>query len=515
METLRFELGESAKDRAVVQASELYGPQEAVREYVTNGIDTVKDARARGYAGVSGVVTVGVSIPGRSISVQDDGMGMNEATVRSLTGRIWDSAKRGGYVQSGEKGIGLLAFGSIGDSVSIISRDGPGAYNHLRFEKEERGEKSITPGFERLSEEDMARFYGGGFERGTKVIMGVSPDHLRKKLAPRALESFLRATYAPLLHRTDVRVWLDEDGKAPKMLEAPTYKGDILVATTVPFVAGTKSNPVDGVARVYLVFDPECDKGAIALHERDVRVWESIAAQEEELKGMKLWTSPQLRGFVNTTGLVLTQDRDDVVRENRGYHNLLEKIAELERGFGPLIEARAVSVREGTEKRVVQQAYELLSRAYALSGSPLNKAARLPSSAGNTHSGAVASKTHLNGSSTAPKKKPRTCPQVPIQVKSFDTDKDHLRVCLDQMLGDPVIIVNAAHPAYREAATAGNGTHTHYVMGCIAYGLASVEMQEALEKRETFSHNTPIEIAAEINSRAQSIIDATRRGGRQ
>jgi len=514
MERLKFNLGDVAKDLAIAQAAELYGPQQAIREYVTNAIDPIKDALARKYSGNCGTVTVNLSLAGRTISVQDDGPGMNEATMRSLTDRVWDSVKRGGYVQSGEKGIGLLAFGSVGNSVSIISRDNSlGRYNHLRFEAEDKGTgRVIIPGFERLSPEDVEKFYGSAFDHGTRVIVSVNPDHLRKKLAPRALENFLRATYAPLLMRNDIKVWFDEDGKPSKILEPPAYKGELLVDKTIPFVAGTKSNLVDGKAQVYLVFDAECDKGAIALHERDVRVWESFAAEEEELGGLKLWTSPQVRGFVNTTGLVLAQDRDNVVRENRGYHNLLENVVrECERLYGQTIQSRAVAVREGNEKRVVRLAYDLLSKSYALSGDPLNKATRLPSSSGSTGSSGSASHVHNNGSSPVSSRKTRSCPQIPIQVKPFDTDKDHLRVCLDQMLEDPVIAVNSDHSAYRDAAAAGNGTHTNYVLGCIAYGLASIEMKDALERRDTFSHHSPVEIAAEINSRAQSIVDATRR----
>lgn len=520
MERLKFKLGDVAQAQAVVQASQLYGPQEAVREYVTNALDAIKLARKEGYRGRTGIVTIGHSIAGRTIRVDDDARGMNETALRALPESVWDSAKRGGYIGAGEKGIGLLAFGSVGDSVSIISRDGPGAYNHLRFEKDERGSQTIVvPSFERVSEQMMDEFYSGGFEHGTRVIMSVSPIHLRGRLAPRALERFMQQTYAPLLMRGNPSIWFDEEGKNLKQLEGPSYKGELLVSGTIPFVAGTKGAPVDGSAQIYLMLDSDSDRGAIALHERDVRIWESLAGQEERLDGLKLWTCPHVFGFVNTTGLVTTQDRDGIVRENRGYNNFLEHVVQhLETLYGPRIAAQTDSLRELTQRKLIRKAYDLVINAYDASGEPLNKQVRIhthppgsvtPPQPGNkgTHHGG------RGGQGGGTRK--RVCPQIPIKVREFDTNNDHLRVRLDEMLEEPVIAINSAHSAYREAASAGGNVHTNYLRECIAYGIASVEMREALEKQGKFSGAGVVDVAHEVHTRAQNISDATRRGGKR
>jgi hypothetical protein len=245
-----------------------------------------------------------------------------------------------------------------------------------------------------------------------------------------------------------------------------------------------------------------------------------------------LWSSPNVHGSINTTGLDTTLDRDDYVR-NRGYNNFIKEVLmHLEDLHGNEIRQRTSTQKVDAERQYVDQAMSLVAKTYWESGDPLNKRARIrvptPPSDGpripikdRPESGVFEEEEPQGGTGTATvgaeKKKSvrRKCPisSESIRKRPFGVDKSHLRYELGVEFGDPVVLVNSVHEAYRFARKTGAKSMRDYLTECIGTGLALYELDDGI-KNQGRKYGSPLEISTLVLNRARSIVDAALRRGR-
>jgi hypothetical protein len=520
-----FEMDMEAVERAIAHVAKQYkNPRQALREYVSNGVDNMKEGIIDGDF-KSGLMNLLVSMPDRRVIIYDTGLGMDESFLGTMTERVWKSTKKGQSFSSGEKGVGLLAFASMGNEVDIVSRiKGESGYNHLNFKKMGEGfDERIIPDFERRTEDYVDNLFYGGFSHGTKVLVRTTPVNLRNSFSPRALRKFLQETYAPLLMKNIIGFYIGDVDKPDKTVElnAPVFKGDKIVKRTIPFTAGSRKNPEPGNAFVYLQFDPENDNGSVAFHEKDVRVWGSIADEEEALANCSLWTSPNVLGYINTEGIELTLDRNDPVTESRAYKNFRsEVLLGLESEFGDEIKKRTTRRHDDLEKKLLTEAVKLVQNGYAESGDPLDKKViirdpppRPPKPPIDTPPTPPIYPEEPPITPGDPPNLPREpvkrkCPlsEESIEIIPFDPTKDHLRLELGKRFGDDVINVNKRCNSYAESQSKGKTAARNYIMKCFAHGVALYEMRNALAQGRDYGG--PIEVSNEVINRAMSIAES-------
>ena len=101
--------------RALIELAMQYSPKNAIREYVTNGLDARLNGRPEN-------ITVALYPNQKKLIISDDGTGIPYDKLMSLPVKIGESGKYGRIDSRGEKALGLLAFGSLGKTMHMLSR---------------------------------------------------------------------------------------------------------------------------------------------------------------------------------------------------------------------------------------------------------------------------------------------------------------------------------------------------------------------------------------------------------
>ncbi len=514
---LKFVIPNEAHSRLVYQLGTQYpNPLHALREYMTNAIDAIDKVRGT-YPNMEGLVKVLLSPENRRVMIEDNAVGMSEAEMIRRPENIGLSAKLNRIDQRGEKGVGLLAFASVGHMVHIISRrKGEHNYSYLRYEKKS---DSLDPKFDKLNESEVKRDFFGGFQQGTKVVIDVNSEILQKNFKFELVEKYIQETYLPLLMRKGTRfqIGTTQMGHLQK-INAPSLEGISLISEELEFQANRSREDVTYNLFAHIVFNPDIDHGKVMVFSKDVKVYDSVIQLEDELADCELWKCRQILGFINEPHLKLTLGRDGINRNDRAYHGLVGLLQSIHKQHWPNIAARVKQSRAEKGSKIVHEAFEDLEKAYQITD-PLNKAVRTRPEPGPDQDH---NQTPEGWPDTPepdpepdpdhrPPKKPkrRRFPFGQSKIFHFGLGEEKLRSKLDTTMGEPVVAVNSSHGNYVDVVVQGKDTKKakEYVFDVSTPVIAGWEAQKEIERGGSLGD--AFEMAGHIARRAQDLKYAT------
>ncbi len=498
---------EQGQDSAIVELARAYDQRQALREFVTNSLD----ARVVG-ASHPFEVSVIANPRERKLIISDNGYGMNEAKLFSLPVSIGRSEKRGRIDMRGEKGMGILGFGSLGDTMHVVTREYGGAinagYSYVRWEI---GKNGIDYSTQSLSASDVEQYFGGAFKHGTRVIINRIGEHVMDKvLTPAALKKWLSKLYTPALRSGVVNLSVGrDDGR--KRLVSPVEPHNYLVGSAALFMdeilqVPIKGDEVPGNLEVVLFVNPESMSDAVSVYSKDVLVYDSLT-DLAELTGNQVWNSGKVSGFVNDRFSKLVLGRDGIDRNSRNFRSWFETIKEIEDKLRPVV---AELQRKGASRVGnvdIKKAYEAMSDAF-------RELRKLGHGGSLTRSGDgelvrvvgvqpvpsdVVGGDRKKGGPKTPTGRPagpgtfraddsgveeRVVPRGPVpfgqpQPIDFPLSEAHLRSKLEDQLGTPIIYLNSSHPDYR-ARQGATDRHPfiRYIVDLVSKEAAGFEVRD-------------------------------------
>jgi len=398
--------------------------------------------------------------------------------------------------ERGEKGVGLLAFASLGKSVHIISREkGNSLFHYLRYEN---NEKELVPYYGgSLTNSNTERDFYGGFQQGTQVIIDCNPIILNKSLKEDLVERFIQETYWPLLKRRDASLKIQGSKNSYlKKIIPPSLDGIVLLNEELEFEA-KKSRETNLLKLfVHLVFNPESEDGRVRVFSKDVRVYDSILQMEDNLSKCEFWKCRQITGYINEPNLKLTLGRDGIQKNSRAYEGLIEKLEQIHEKYWPQIKARIQQQKEEKASKIVADVWKDILKAYE-DTEPLNKRTRTPN--------------------PIPKPCPIPKPKKPVnkrkrvlhfeqpRIYEFGMTESQLRAKLDDRMGEPVVAINKGHIDYKIFVTEEKDPkkQREYILSISAHPIAIWEAQEEINRGGTLGD--PFNMAVEIERRAQDL----------
>ncbi|MAG45595.1 MAG: hypothetical protein CMH63_02365 [Nanoarchaeota archaeon] len=353
---------EKGQGRALIEMARQYDPKNAVREFVTNSLDAMVPGDDK-----IGEISV-VSFPNRRrVVVSDNGIGMGYDELTALPESIGYSGKAGKIDMRGEKGLGLLAFGSVGDVMHIISRthNGGTPYGYIRWEIDET-KGTIPCDYEELGPKEVEDFHGG-FSNGTRVVMDmVNPHVMNKVLTISALTTWLRRLYTPALRNEIVDLKLGRvDSKnrgSPKMLTPIDFSkgGSLEAVEDGTYQIEIKNQEEPGDLEVLLFVDPEGVRDKVGVYSKDVLVYQSLAELAEFEKSL-VWTSGKVSGYVNDRFNKLILGREGIERKRNAFKAWYNAVKELEERIRPLVEEKRKPQKRRKEEVYIKRVFDALA----------------------------------------------------------------------------------------------------------------------------------------------------------
>ncbi len=389
LEELPIAIPQIGQDRILVQLSRMYekDPLKAVREYLTNSLDAIDKSKTN-----KGKIVVALDPYARSLVIADNASGMSQRQMDELSSNIGHSEKFDKIDQRGEKGVGLLSFGSVGSSLQVVSREGAlanNSYNYIHWRREEIGSEEKIKAYRsqyRKTEEDITKEFYGPFQSGTQIIMGLTEDVLKEKLTQEELIRAIQDLYLPLFHNQRVsfafaQINRDKNGRASleeRVIKVPEMPGETLIKERIPFVstrAKKGSLPEKYELDVMLVFNGEDESGKVGVYSRDVKVYDSIIELDKDFKKDPFWTCGFIRGYINEPLLRLTLGRDGFIKDNVGetnvYKDMKSVLMEISRKRWPVVmdQIEKIKIKKGSS--MIEEILPLLEEAYQ-EGQPLS-----------------------------------------------------------------------------------------------------------------------------------------------
>ncbi|MBS3071445.1 hypothetical protein J4408_00485 [Candidatus Pacearchaeota archaeon] len=492
------------QSRLILELSRQYdGPYPSTREYGTNGLDAIEEDRRNGLIDDStNMMKFLAEQSTKRVIIQDFAAGISSGRMQELPESIGKSIKSGKFDQRGEKAVGLLAFGSMGTSVDIISKMvSEKTFNHLRYEiigKAKDGDERVVYKIDTLSREDMDKLYCGKFDHGTKILINTNA-HVIKRMAFGRLRNFVQSYYAPILKRNASSITFivgDIDKGLEEKVTFPEIKGNILADGAIQIdseIAGDRRAKVD----FHLVFDHDSERGGVPVFSKGVKIYDNVLELDESLGDTALWTCPHIQGYVNEETLKVTLGRNGINRESMGYKSLVQLLRIVDGKLRGKISQNMLEKDERRDTGIIKEGWKLMEKVYQTTV-PLDKDDRVAST--RSESGTQSPDKELK------KKKPRVFPfQEPVRT-SFSEIEKHLRAKLTPMGTQYFIYVNVSHPDYKFAF--GNGKRDRgldYLFEVSAPIIAQAEMKNSIEKKRKM-YGSVYQIAGEISNRAQDII---------
>ncbi len=471
---------ERGQGRALIELARQYPPRDAVREFVTNSLD------ARVPNSIENILVM-VLPREKRIVISDDGVGMNYKELTALPMNIGYSKKAGDVDTRGEKALGLLAFGSLGSRMHILSKPDNGDtsnYGYTMWEIDESKER-IPFDHRELSENDARRLFYGGFDHGTRVVIdGVNPHVLDKVLTISNLKNWLRMQYTPALRKNIVNIYLGrpDEGKTEirqELLKEINYERDSsseLVDDALQVPIRNEENP--GSLEVLLFVDPEAAYDKVAVYSKDVLVYESLGELPEFSKS-PVWTSGKVSGYINDHFNRLILGRAGIDRNRNAFKAWYGAVQELEEQLRPIIEEKkkhGKKIRESEHLKKVFDALHDVWRDVKKTGIGKEYAR---GSKGELFSVVGVEPTEKRGMNEYETPTPRPETREPTgrppgpgtfrideegvtqrvvrksgvpfsypQPIEFPASESHLRSKLEDLLGSPILFLNATHEDY-------------------------------------------------------------------
>lgn len=358
------------QNRIIFELAQTYTPKTAIREFVTNSLD-------ERIPGKKGNITVTLDPADRSITILDDGKGMDYAKVASLSSNIGNSEKYGKVNMRGEKGIGLLSFGSLGKGMRIISRPhthSSDAYGYTRWEMKgpDKGIACEPP--RKLEPAAVKNDFGINFPHGTMVIIDrVDPSIFKDNLPLPILKEWLRRLYNPALRKklVDIKVGkFEKFGKIDRNREIKYETLDSIVyenSSSSKLIEKSISVPIKneekpGELEVLLFLDPESTSGKVRVYTKDVLVYEALTEMDEfknEFKKSPVWGSLKLYGEINDEFNRLTLGRDGLDRRTNSAKAWFSEVEKIGEEIRPEVEKIKAHVKNSKEQAYCTKVYNV------------------------------------------------------------------------------------------------------------------------------------------------------------
>lgn len=358
----RARFHEKGEGLALIELARQYPPMHAVREYVTNSLDEA-------IPGIPIDIAVMANPLDKRMIISDNGNGMTFAKLDSLDSCIGYGDKRNKWDKRGEKALGLLSFGSIGKRLHIITRpfDGKGnsAYFYQMWElNESKGQIPTTEPVE-LTRREVERDFYGNFPHGTRMIIDlVDPHTMENVLTQAALKEWLRKLYTPALRKGIANINLGRLDKRSRGLKAESlepinYERDssVLLLDEPDYKVAIKSEGEPSVLELLLFVDPEAAYDKVAVHSKDVLVYESLTELAEFGKS-PVWTSGKVSGHINDNFNRLVLGRAGIDRTSNAFKAWYDAIKEIEEEIRPIVESKKKHGRRLKEEGQIKTAFD-------------------------------------------------------------------------------------------------------------------------------------------------------------
>ncbi|MBI3334457.1 ATP-binding protein [Candidatus Pacearchaeota archaeon] len=491
-------------------------PYDALKEYITNALDALDAAK------MGGLIKVILVPSEHRIIVRDAGKGITPERMRDLPVKVGESIKRGKIDERGEKGLGLMSFGSLGPQMHMISRVEGGSNRYVRWELEGLlFDESNAP----VPDQQMDRLFGGRFrtKSGTAVVLDVDKNLFNQKFKSAQVKQELREMYWPILEegKIDFVVEVLRGGPAPESthLEPFNIRGEEILNKTIQFMAKVRENgerketPCSIQAHLWLDANAETP-GKIAVYSRGVRVYKDILdLNEPSILEDPLWRCKQIRGFIDVPDLHLTIGRDTIntMRDSTIYRRFTETLHELNSEIYPIIEGKLKKEEATRESRLVGEVYSVLGDAWKQLPPVyvIHRRERGPRDTPRTPRDTPPvngdPKRDGGGEGDVIERKgafPLTMPEL----QNFDMIEEKMRSKLVLRGERPGVAINVGHPNYQDIVESDprSTRAAEYVLRCITHPLATWEIQEAVREGGMRFADLEAQIAATV-SRAEDM----------
>jgi len=508
--------------RATIELARSYPELDALREFVTNSLDARKS-----LDGVQTLDHIDIIVAKnpyhKRLIISDNGVGIDyENKLVKLSSELGKSGKAGMIDMRGEKALGLLAFGSLGESMHIISRSyDNGEYGYLRWEIDK---DRISFDHHKLDPRILEREFYGTFPHGTRVIIDkIHPHIMTKLLNYEKLKSTLTKFYNPALIKNIANIKLGKFTKEGRFevepIEPMNYeKGSAFEVISDTLKVDIKKEDLPGNLEVLLFVDPEGVYDKVSVYSKDVLVYNSIAELAEFNKS-PVWASGKVSGYINDQFNKLILGRSGIERKRNAFKAWYDAVREIEDKIKPIVEEnkkREKKVKEHSDIKKIYNALEDVWKELSISGGIGTKYAR--SSEGEI-SDVVGSeftrdggRNHdLGGSDTrTPGHRPpgpgtfiqggayrervaqkNAFPFGHPQPREFQPNEIRLRSKMADILGTPTPILNSVHPDYQERENLkDNAPFLRYITDLIAKEAANFEAVKSDKKNGSTENKT-------------------------
>lgn len=498
---------EQGQGRALIELATQYPPKSAVREFVTNSLD------ARIQNKVEDIVIV-VNPSERRLIISDNGTGMTNEKLAELSRSIGYSEKAGSIDMRGEKALGLLAFGSLGKALNIISRpdingNTKNPFGYLRWEINESKEK-ISYDLKKLTPETIQTDFYGVFPHGTRVIVDRVDQHIINDILTIAnLKNWLVSIYNPALRNGLVNMNLGRlnrrgDYQVERLIAAEYTRKSSSELLDEKVSIDIKGEEHQGILELLLFIDPEAAYDKVAVYSRDVLVYESLAELLEFNKS-PVFTSGKVSGYINDRFNKLVLGREGIDRKRNAFKAWYQALRELEEKLRPIVEEKKKQGKKVKEIESIRRAFDAVSDALrdikkedlgeeyirSADGELIPVIGTEPTKIRKKgKKGVRGPPTGRPPGGGAFRYDPSGIPQrvvsrsgVPFgfpQPIEFPFDEAHKRSKLEDLLGSPTLYLNSAHEDYESRAKLKEtDIHTKYIIELIAKETAFYSIRKA------------------------------------
>lgn len=507
MEERYLKFHEKGVGMAMLELAKQYPPKEAIREFVTNSLDArIKDQTID--------IAILINPFEKRVIISDNGIAMTYKQLIELPESVGYSKKIGMVDKRGEKGVGLLAFGSLGDVMQIISRpDENSKYGYMRWEiKESKGAIAFYP--KEIDSKEVKDLYRN-FPHGTTIIIDRVDSHIIDKVFTITnLKNWLTMLYNPALRKNIANILigrLDKRNMEPKLEPLEEMVHETISSTEledeIVSIKIKKEEPGD--LELLLFVDPTaiCDK--VAVYSKDVLVYESLAELPEFSKS-PVWTSGKVSGYINDYFNKLILGRSGIDRSRNAFKAWYATLTELEEKIRPIVEEKKKHGVKIKENEYIKKVYNVLDdvlrdfkttefgEAYARSSTgelvpvigeePTEKRGKERSTKPRIRTGKppgpgtfIYNPDGVIQRVTQKRGVPFSYPQ-PVD---FPLHEMHLRSKLEvKSFGSPVLLINSAHEDYKSRADSREEIILRYILGLMAKGTTQAEAIKAEKKNE-------------------------------
>lgn len=324
-------------------------PSEALRQFVENSADAIEQAKTE-EGQIILKLTYQPVLNGlgsnalKSISVEDNGVGMTVEKMRQVLQQIGNSEKLH-LALRGEQGIGLLAFALIADELHLASTAKEGEPSSCLVLKRQWLKKGHAEILNRCPRHEHTK-------RGTVAYLeGILPE-IAVQLSKERIKEFLGQQFASDL-RTNMYSMSISDDHTFEQINPQRFRG-------VKVMSSNLSIPKAGSAYIELYVLPwEMTDANINLYGRGGTRICSLT----DLQDLKVlpWTDQRLEGYIRYDRLMRTADKTAVVQDEV-FRAFVDKLRELEPKIKQLIEEVSAESQEQRFNIILNRAGRLIDR---------------------------------------------------------------------------------------------------------------------------------------------------------